>query len=100
MNDKKEKKASSKNITNKIKKIIEKEISPMLKGDGGDIEFVDFQNGVVKVKLKGACIGCPMAGFTLKNMVEAILIDNIPEVLEVQKVEYESSKASDKNNSK
>ena len=78
-----DKKTSEEVITN-IQKTIKEEIAPMLRGDGGDIEFVGFENGIVKVKLQGACVGCPMASFTLKNMVEAILKDNVPEVLKVE----------------
>lgn len=85
--DKKSKETnSSKNIIDKIKEVIEEDIAPMLRQDGGDVEFVNFKDGIVEVKLKGACVGCPMASFTLKSMVEAILIDTIPEVLEIREV--------------
>lgn len=60
-------------------------IRPYIQGDGGDIEFVSFDKdtGVVTVKLLGACIGCSLVDFTLKGGVEALLMDEIPEVTEV-----------------
>ncbi len=60
-------------------------IRPYIQGDGGDIEFVSFDEdtGVVVVKLLGACVGCALVDFTLKGGVEALLMDEIPEVKEV-----------------
>ena len=60
-------------------------IRPYIQGDGGDIEFVSFdeETGVVTVKLLGACIGCSLVDFTLKGGVEALLMDEVPEVREV-----------------
>ncbi|HZJ87266.1 MAG TPA: NifU family protein [Erysipelothrix sp.] len=60
-------------------------IRPYIQGDGGDIEFVSFdqETGAVTVKLLGACVGCPLVDFTLKGGVEALLMDEIPEVTEV-----------------
>lgn len=60
-------------------------IRPYIQGDGGDIEFVSFdeETGVVVVKLLGACVGCALIDFTLKGGVEALLMDEIPEVKEV-----------------
>jgi len=61
-----------------------KKIRPMLQADGGDIEFVDVsKDGVVKVKLTGACGCCPMSQVTLKNAVEQKLKDEVPGVKEV-----------------
>jgi len=68
-----------------IEKAIE-EIRPLLKADGGDMEFVDFVDGVVKVRLKGACHGCPGAMYTLKNGIEQKLKSMIPEVKSVEAV--------------
>ena len=59
------------------------EIRPLLQADGGDVELVDVNDGVVKVKLQGACGSCPMASLTLKNGVEKILKQQIPDVKEV-----------------
>jgi len=59
------------------------QIRPSLQADGGDVELVDVSEGVVKLKLKGACMGCPMATITLKQGIERILKEQIPEVKEV-----------------
>ena len=59
-------------------------IRPQLQADGGDVEFVSFENGTVKVKLQGHCAGCPMSMMTLKQGIEKFLKK---EVLEVKKVE-------------
>jgi Fe-S cluster biogenesis protein NfuA len=59
-------------------------IRPNLRADGGDVELIDVtDDGVVKVKLLGACHGCPMAQMTLKNGIERLLKKEIPEVREV-----------------
>ena len=59
-------------------------IRPALQADGGDIELVDVQGGVVKVRLKGACGSCPSALMTLKYGVEERLKEAIPEVKSVE----------------
>jgi Fe-S cluster biogenesis protein NfuA len=58
-------------------------IRPFLQQDGGDIEFVEYADGVVKVKLTGACGSCPMSMMTLKMGVEKAIKQEIPEVKEV-----------------
>jgi len=59
-------------------------IKPALQADGGDVELVDVDdNGIVKVKLTGACAGCPVASVTLKQGIERILKEQIAEVKEV-----------------
>ncbi len=58
-------------------------IRPALEADGGNIELIDVTDGVVKVKLTGACAGCPMSTMTLKNGIERILKQQIPEIKEV-----------------
>ena len=60
------------------------QIRPHLQADGGDVELVDFNDGVVTVKLTGACHGCPMSQMTLKNGVERILKENIPSIKSVE----------------
>jgi Fe-S cluster biogenesis protein NfuA len=62
-------------------------IRPALQADGGDVELVGVDNGVVKVSLRGACVGCPMSTMTLKQGIERILKEEIPEVKEVVAVE-------------
>jgi Fe-S cluster biogenesis protein NfuA len=62
-------------------------IRPALQRDGGDIELVDVEeNGVVKVRLTGACSGCPMSQMTLKQGVERIVKQMVPEVKAVEAV--------------
>ncbi len=61
-------------------------IRPALQADGGDVELVDVEGGVVKVKLVGACAGCPMSQLTLANGVERVLKEEIPEVERVEPV--------------
>ncbi|MFW6161033.1 MAG: NifU family protein [Acidobacteriota bacterium] len=58
-------------------------IRPSLKADGGDVELVEVKDGVVKVRLTGACGGCPMSQITLKMGIERLLKKEIPEVKEV-----------------
>jgi Fe-S cluster biogenesis protein NfuA len=60
-----------------------KQIRPALQADGGDVELVDVSQGTVKVRLKGSCGGCPMAAMTLKNGIERILKEKVPELKEV-----------------
>jgi Fe-S cluster biogenesis protein NfuA len=64
-----------------------KKVRPALQADGGDVELVDVgEDGVVKVRLKGACGGCPMSQLTLKMGIERILKKEIPEVRSVEAV--------------
>jgi len=58
-------------------------IRPALQADGGDVELVAVEGGVVKVALKGACAGCPLATLTLKSGIERMLKEEIPDVKEV-----------------
>lgn len=60
-------------------------IRPMLQKDGGDVELVEVtDNNIVKVRLKGACSGCPMSQMTLKNGIERVLKQEIPEIKAVE----------------
>ena len=59
------------------------QIRPALQADGGDVELVDANDGVVRLKLKGACAGCPMATMTLRHGIEQVLKEKVPEVKEV-----------------
>lgn len=61
-------------------------IRPSLNADGGDVELVDVIDGVVKVRLKGACAGCPMSTMTIKNGIERLLKEKLPEVKSVEQV--------------
>ena len=73
------------NIEEQIKKVIHK-LRPYLQRDGGDIEYVDFKDGIVYVRMLGACAGCTMIDDTLKDGVEQILMEEVPGVLEVQNI--------------
>ena len=61
-------------------------VRPMLQADGGDVALVEVVDGIVKVRLKGACAGCPMSRMTLKNGIEKVLKKEIPEVKAVESV--------------
>jgi len=67
----------------KVQEAIDK-IRPMLQRDGGDVELVDVSDGIVTVRLQGACAGCPMSQMTLKNGIEKFLKKEIPEIVAVQ----------------
>jgi Fe-S cluster biogenesis protein NfuA len=58
-------------------------IKPSLQADGGDVELVDVKDGVVKLKLTGACSGCPMSAMTLQMGIERILKQQVPEIKKV-----------------
>jgi len=70
----------------KVQEIMEK-IRPSLQSHGGDAELVDVVDGVVKLRLKGACSGCPMSQMTIKNGIEEIMKKAIPEIKSVESVE-------------
>jgi Fe-S cluster biogenesis protein NfuA len=61
-------------------------IRPLLQRDGGDIELIEVSDGVVKVRLTGACKGCPMSQMTLKQGVEKLLMKEVPGLISVQAV--------------
>jgi len=69
-------------MRDKVEEVLDK-IRPSLIRDGGNVELIDVSDGVVKVKLTGACAGCPMSTMTLKMGIERILKQEIPEVKEV-----------------
>jgi len=70
----------------KVQKIIDK-IRPALQADGGDVELIDVVDGLVTVKLQGACAGCPMSQMTLKNGIERLVKQELPEIKAVEKVD-------------
>jgi len=69
-------------MRDKVEEVLNK-IRPVLVNDGGNVELVEVNDGTVKLKLVGACAGCPMSTITLKNGIERILKQEIPEVKEV-----------------
>ena len=71
----------------KVEEVLEK-VRPMLQRDGGDVELVDVQDdGVVKVRLTGACSGCPMSTMTLKNAIEETIKKEVPGIKSVEQVQ-------------
>ncbi len=73
-------------VVAKIVELLDQKIRPAVAQDGGDIAFVKFEDGIVYLRLKGACAGCPSATMTLKAGVEAMLRRIVPEVREVRQV--------------
>jgi Fe-S cluster biogenesis protein NfuA len=69
----------------KIEKALN-DIRPALQADGGDVELVEVENNVVKVRLKGACSGCPMSQMTIKQGIERYLKKAVPEIAGVEPV--------------
>tara|TARA_B100000768_G_C11144445_1_gene317523 strand:+ start:264 stop:803 length:540 start_codon:yes stop_codon:yes gene_type:complete len=70
-------------IDQKIVKILDEKIRPAVARDGGDIKFMEFKDGIVKVQLQGSCSGCPSSTMTLKQGVQNLLCHYLPEVKEV-----------------
>lgn len=68
---------------NQIILVLER-IRPFIQADGGDLEFVKFEEGVVYVRVHGACIGCSSIDITLKDGIEALLLEEVPGVIEVR----------------
>ncbi len=73
-------------IEQKVRKTLDK-IRPQIQSDGGDIEFVAIEKQTLKVRLRGACAGCPMAAMTLKQGVEKMVTQEVPEISKVEAVE-------------
>ena len=76
----------SETVKEKVQKALD-EIRPNIQADGGDIQLVAVEKGVVKVRLQGHCVGCPMSAMTLKMGVEAHLKKRVPEVVKVEAVQ-------------
>ena len=69
-----------------IHRVLDK-LRPYLQSEGGDIQFIDFEDGIVYVRMMGACVGCGSLDYTLKEGIEALLVEYVPEVIEVRNVE-------------
>lgn len=74
-------------VVKQIKELIEVKVRPAVAMDGGDIVFDSFEDGIVRLQLKGACSGCPSSTITLKSGIENMLKHYIPEVMSVEQVE-------------
>lgn len=70
-------------VVNQIKLMLNK-IRPYLQQDGGDVEYVDFKDGIVYVRMLGACIGCSSIDVTMKDGIESILLEEVPGVIGVE----------------
>ena len=75
-----------KEIEKQIIKVLETKVKPAVARDGGDIKFISFESGVVKVQLQGSCSGCPSSTITLKRGVQNLLTHYVPDVKEVEAV--------------
>ncbi len=71
------------NIEEQIKKILNR-IRPYLNSEGGDLEYLGFKEGIVYIRMLGACMDCGALDSTLKDGIEALLVENVPEVIEVK----------------
>ena len=74
-------------ISGQIRELIDTRVRPMVAMDGGDIEFERFDDGIVWLKMRGACAGCPSSTMTLKSGIENMLKHFVPEVVEVRPVD-------------
>ena len=72
--------------TEKIVKTIINKLRPYLQRDGGDVEFVKIEDGIVYVRLIGACVGCPSVNLTLKDGIEAIILEEVPGIIGVENI--------------
>ncbi len=73
-------------MRDKVEEVLSK-VRPSLKADGGDVELVEVtEDGVVKVRLSGACKGCPMSAMTLKSGIEQAIKRELPEIKSVEEV--------------
>ena len=77
----------SKNMESEIEKILDCRVRPMLKRHRGNVDFVTFKKGVLRLRLTGACRGCPLSTLTLKEGVEAILKENLNGIDRVEAVD-------------
>jgi Fe-S cluster biogenesis protein NfuA len=74
-------------VVAQIKELLDTRVRPAVAGDGGDIVFRGFREGVVRLRMQGACSGCPSSRATLKHGVETMLRHYVPEVVRVEQVE-------------
>lgn len=79
-------KDNNKAIETKIKNVLNR-IRPYLQGDGGDAEFVKFEDGIVYIRMLGACAGCGSIDTTLKDCIESILLEEVEGVIGVENIE-------------
>ncbi len=73
-------------IARQIRELIETRVRPAVARDGGDITFVRFEDGIVYLKMQGACAGCPSSTLTLKSGIESMMKHYVPEVIRVESI--------------
>ena len=76
----------SETVQRKVEKALD-EIRPNIQADGGDVQLVAVEKGIVKVRLQGHCVGCPMSALTLKQGIEAHIKRRVPEVVKVESIQ-------------
>ena len=79
--------AADAEVVAQIKELLDTRVRPAVAGDGGDIVFRGFRDGIVRLRMQGACSGCPSSRATLKHGVENLLRHYVPEVVSVEQVE-------------
>ncbi|MBV7273335.1 NifU family protein [Clostridium thailandense] len=82
-------------VEKEIQRVIDEKVKPYLGEHNGDIEFLGVENGVVKIKLLGQCSGCISAKYTVENIVEASLKQEVPEVKKVELISFISEETLD-----
>ncbi len=75
-------------VVDQIKELLDTRVRPAVAGDGGDIVFRGYRDGVVRLHMQGACSGCPSSSATLKHGIENMLRHYVPEVVAVEQVEF------------
>ena len=75
-------------VVEQIKELLDTRVRPAVAGDGGDIVFRGFRDGIVRLHMQGACSGCPSSRATLKHGIENMLRHYVPEVQSVEQVDY------------
>jgi Fe-S cluster biogenesis protein NfuA len=75
-------------VVDQIKELLDTRVRPAVAGDGGDIVFRGYREGVVRLHMQGACSGCPSSSATLKHGIENMLKHYVPEVIAVEQVEF------------
>lgn len=72
-------------IEKQVKEILHK-VRPYLQRDGGDVKYVKFEDGIVYVEMMGACVGCSALDTTLRDGIEAILLEEVPGIIGVENI--------------
>ena len=75
-------------VVDQIKELLDTRVRPAVAGDGGDIVFRGYRDGIVRLHMQGACSGCPSSSATLKHGIENMLRHYVPEVQSVEQVEF------------